>query len=79
MLTTHSRQGGGQAPTSASTRDPSLAVESLSVEDRVGAAAFASMLIQKPEHVPDSLLRRIAHKHASLASGLASTWSCTTT
>ena len=29
-------------------------------------AAFASTLIQKPEHVPESLLRRIAHKHASL-------------
>jgi nitric oxide dioxygenase len=29
-------------------------------------AAFASALVQKPEHVPESLLRRIAHKHASL-------------
>jgi nitric oxide dioxygenase len=29
-------------------------------------ATFASALVQKPEHVPESLLRRIAHKHASL-------------
>jgi nitric oxide dioxygenase len=29
-------------------------------------AAFASALVQKPEHLPESLLRRIAHKHASL-------------
>jgi nitric oxide dioxygenase len=29
-------------------------------------AAFATALIQQPEHVPESLLRRIAHKHASL-------------
>ena len=29
-------------------------------------AAFASSLIQTPEHVPESLLSRIAHKHASL-------------
>ena len=29
-------------------------------------AAFASMLIKTPEQVPDHLLNRIAHKHASL-------------
>jgi nitric oxide dioxygenase len=29
-------------------------------------AAFASTLIENPERVPESLLRRIAHKHASL-------------
>jgi nitric oxide dioxygenase len=29
-------------------------------------AAFASALVEKPKHVPESLLRRIAHKHASL-------------
>jgi len=29
-------------------------------------AAFASTLIEKPGRVPESLLRRIAHKHASL-------------
>jgi len=29
-------------------------------------AAFATTLVQEPERVPESLLRRIAHKHASL-------------
>ena len=29
-------------------------------------AAFASSLVQKPERVPENLLSRIAHKHASL-------------
>ena len=29
-------------------------------------AAFASALVQTPQHLPESLLRRIAHKHASL-------------
>jgi len=42
-------------------------------------AAFASSLIETPERVPQSLLSRIAHKHASLASAPTSTKSCTTT
>jgi nitric oxide dioxygenase len=30
-------------------------------------AAFASALVTTPEHLPENLLSRIAHKHASLA------------
>lgn len=42
-------------------------------------AAFATLLLDRPDERPDAMLSRIAHKHASLGVTPTSTRSCTNT